>query len=86
MAKELGQFGITVNSVAPGFIVTDMTRAVAERLGIEFEVMRAKGAKAIPVRRTGAPEDIAQVVSFFADERSGFVSGQVVYAAGGPVD
>jgi len=80
------QFGITVNLVAAGFIITDMTKAVAERLGIEFEVMRAEGARAIPVRRISEPGDIAQVVWLFADERSGFVSGQVVYAAGGLVD
>jgi 3-oxoacyl-[acyl-carrier protein] reductase len=86
LALELGRFGVTVNAVAPGFTVTDMTRAVAERTGLSFEQMEADRVQHIPVGRAGAPEDIAQAVSFFADQRSGFVSGQVLYVAGGPVD
>lgn len=85
LALELGRFGVTVNAVAPGFTVTAMTRAVAERRGLAFEEMEAERAKAIPVGRSGTPEDIAHAVAYFADERSGFVSGQVLYVAGGPV-
>ena len=84
LAIELGKFGITVNAVAPGFIQTEMTRATAERLGVSFEDFIAYNAKEIPVGRVGQPEDIAHLVSFFVSEGAGFVSGQVVYAAGGP--
>jgi 3-oxoacyl-[acyl-carrier protein] reductase len=84
IAIELGKFGITSNAVAPGFIVTEMTRATADRVGQNFDDFTAARVANIPVARAGSPEDIAQVVSFFADERSGFVTGQVVYAAGGP--
>ena len=84
LAIELGKFGITVNAVAPGFIETDMTKATAERIGIPFEQSIEASVKAIPVARSGKPEDIANAVLFFADERSSFVSGQVLYVAGGP--
>ena len=84
LAIELGKFGVTANSIAPGFIVTDMTKATAERIGEEWEPYVAKRAAAIPVARAGQPEDIAHTVSFFVSEGAGFISGQVVYAAGGP--
>lgn len=84
LALELGKHGVTANVVAPGFVVTPMTAAVAERLGIGFETMVADVVRDIPVGRPGQPEDIAQAVSFFADPRSGFVTGQVLYVAGGP--
>ncbi len=83
-AIELGKFGVTSNSIAPGFIETDMTRATAERVGISFEDFTAGAAKQIPVARTGKPEDIAHTASFLASEGAGFVSGQVIYVAGGP--
>jgi 3-oxoacyl-[acyl-carrier protein] reductase len=85
LALELGKFGITANAVAPGFIATDMTAQTAARLGISFDDFKAASAKAIAVGRVGEPADIAAVVSFFAREEAGFVSGQVLYAAGGPV-
>jgi 3-oxoacyl-[acyl-carrier protein] reductase len=84
LAIELGRFGVTANAIAPGFIVTDMTRATAERLGEEWESYVAARAAAIPVQRAGEPEDIAHTVSFLVSEGAGFVSGQVVYVAGGP--
>lgn len=84
LAIELGPFGITTNAVAPGLVVTDMTRATADRVGRSLEDFTESLVSRIPVGRAGIPADIAQVVSFFADERSGFVNGQVVYAAGGP--
>jgi 3-oxoacyl-[acyl-carrier protein] reductase len=86
LSIELGKFGITANSIAPGFIATEMTKATAERVGQDWEAFKAAAAAEIPVARTGAPEDIANAVSFFADARSGFVSGQVIYVAGGPKD
>src|SRR5579859_7408898 len=84
LAVELGPFGITVNAVAPGFIDTEMTRATARRLGITPEQMIEEASKRIPVRRVGQPRDIANVICFLASEEAGFVSGQVIYVAGGP--
>ncbi len=84
LAIELGKYNITANSVAPGFIETDMTKATAERIGVPFEELVKANISKIPVARSGRPEDIANAVAFFADERSGFVSGQVLYVAGGP--
>jgi 3-oxoacyl-[acyl-carrier protein] reductase len=86
LAIELGKFGVTVNAIAPGFIATDMTAATAERVGVSFEDFKAGAASQIPVRRVGEPEDIAHLASFFVSEGAGFISGQVVYAAGGPTD
>ncbi|GAA1380133.1 3-oxoacyl-ACP reductase FabG [Pseudonocardia kongjuensis] len=84
LAIELGKFGVTANCIAPGFIASEMTKATAERLGVDWDEFKAARAAEIPVQRPGAPEDIANAVSFFVDERSSFVSGQVVYVAGGP--
>src|SRR5690242_3594297 len=86
LAKELGKFGVTANAVAPGFIATDMTAATAERLGVAFEDFIAFSAKEIPVQRVGQPEDIAATISFLTSDEAGFVSGQVIYVAGGPMD
>lgn len=84
LAIELGKYGITVNAVAPGFIQTDMTKATAERLGMDFEELIETRKKQIPVGRAGQPEDIANAALFFALEASSFVNGQVLYVAGGP--
>ncbi|CCQ46172.1 short chain dehydrogenase family protein [Pseudarthrobacter siccitolerans] len=84
LALELGPFGVTANAIAPGFIETEMTASTAKRMGITFEDFTAQAAAAIPARRTGKPADIANAVSFFASENAGFVSGQVLYVAGGP--
>ncbi|HEY2443660.1 MAG TPA: 3-oxoacyl-ACP reductase FabG [Streptosporangiaceae bacterium] len=85
LAIELGQFGITANAIAPGFIATDMTAATAARIGMDFEEFQKAAASQIPVRRVGAPADIAHAISFLASEGAGFVSGQVIYVAGGPL-
>lgn len=82
-ALELGQFGVTVNAIAPGFIDTAMTRATAERLGVPVEERKASVAARMPVRRVGQPGDIANAALFFAAEESGFVTGQVLYVDGG---
>jgi len=84
VAIELGKFGVTVNAIGPGFIDTEMTRATAERVGVPFDQYAALAAKDIPVGRVGRPEDVANVVSFLVSEQAGFVSGQVIYVAGGP--
>ena len=75
---------MTANAIAPGLIETDMTRQTAERVGVPYDEYVAAAAKGIPVQRTGKPEDIAALASFFASDEAGFVSGQVVYVAGGP--
>lgn len=84
LAIELGRFGITANAIAPGFIETEMTMSTAERMGYPFEDFKAAIVKEIPVGRSGLPDDIAHAVSFFSSEGAGFVSGQVLYVAGGP--
>ncbi|QGN48231.1 3-oxoacyl-ACP reductase FabG [Micromonospora sp. WMMD558] len=84
LALELGKFGVTVNAIAPGFIETEMTAATAARLGVPFDDFKKGAAAQIPVARTGTPEDIAHAVSFLVSEGAGFVSGQVLYVAGGP--
>ena len=86
LAKELGKFGITANAVAPGFIATEMTKATADRVGMGFEDFKAAAATQIPVARVGEPEEIANAIAFFTGEAAGFVSGQVLYVAGGPLD
>jgi 3-oxoacyl-[acyl-carrier protein] reductase len=86
LAIELGRFGVTANAVAPGFIVTDMTRATAERMSIPFDDFLSGAAAQIPVGRAGQPQDIAATISFLTSEEAGFVSGQVIYVAGGPQD
>ncbi len=85
LAIELGQFGVTANAVAPGFIATDMTAATAARIGMPFEDFQKAAASQIPVRRVGQAEDVAHVISFLCSEGAGFVSGQVIYVAGGPL-
>ncbi len=84
LAIELGRFGVTANAIAPGFIQTEMTKATAERLGVGFDDFIAFSAKEIPVQRVGQPDDIAATVSFLTSDEAGFVSGQVIYVAGGP--
>ena len=85
LAIELGQFGITANAVAPGFIVTDMTAATAGRVGVSFDVFQKAAAERIPVRRIGQPSDVANTISFLVSDGAGYVSGQVIYVAGGPL-
>ena len=86
LAIELGKFGVTANAVAPGFIQTEMTKMTAERMGVSFEDFITHSASQIPVQRVGQPEDIASTIAFLTSEEAGFVSGQVIYVAGGPQD
>ncbi len=84
LALELGKFGVTANAIAPGFIDTEMTQATADRLGVDFEDWKAAASREIPVGRVGTPDDIAAVAAFLCSEDAGYVSGQVIYVAGGP--
>jgi 3-oxoacyl-[acyl-carrier protein] reductase len=84
LAIELGPFNINVNTVAPGFVETRMTRATADRMGVDYEAFKLGAASQIPLRRIGQPEDIASVIAFLCSDESSFVSGQTVYVRGGP--
>ncbi len=84
LAIELGPFNINVNAVAPGFVETRMTRATAERMGVDFEAFKIGAASQIPLGRIGQPEDIASVIAFLCSDEAGFVSGQTIYVRGGP--
>ncbi|MBG6103972.1 3-oxoacyl-[acyl-carrier protein] reductase [Micromonospora vinacea] len=86
LALRLGQHGVTANAIGPGFVVSDMTRVGAQRRGRSFEEHQRIVAQTIPVRRVGQPEDIAHTASYLVSPEAGFVSGQVIYVAGGPVD
>jgi 3-oxoacyl-[acyl-carrier protein] reductase len=84
LAIELGPFNVNVNCVAPGFIETAMTRQTAERVGMDFDAFKQAAADSIPLRRVGQPEDVAATIAFLCSEDASFVSGQVIYVAGGP--
>jgi len=84
LAIELGRYNITANAIAPGFIATDMLRQTAERMKVSYEDFLAGAAKEIPVARVGQPEDVAEAAAFFTSDAASFVSGQVLYVAGGP--
>jgi 3-oxoacyl-[acyl-carrier protein] reductase len=84
LAIELGPFGINANCVAPGFIATAMTQQTADRIGVSFEDFQEHVAKEVPLRRVGQPEDVAGTIAFLCSEDASYVSGQVIYVAGGP--
>lgn len=76
LAREVGSRGITVNTVAPGFIDTDMTRSLDE-------AQREKLVAEIPLQRLGQPEDIAAAVAFLASPLGAYITGQVLHVNGG---
>ena len=76
LAKEVGSRGINVNAVAPGFIDTDMTSTLNDKVKEEAE-------KNIPLKRFGKSEDVAEVVAFLSSEASDYVTGQVIHVDGG---
>ena len=78
IAKELASRGITVNAIAPGFIETDMTAALSEK-------MREGILGNVPLERFGSPDDIAHAAVFLAMEPSGYITGQVLTVDGGMV-
>ncbi len=75
-AKELAGRNVTVNAVAPGFIETDMTAKLTDEI-------RAAYIEAIPLRRLGLPQDIADAVAFLASDKAGYITGQVIAVNGG---
>ncbi|MFR1316058.1 MAG: 3-oxoacyl-[acyl-carrier-protein] reductase [Clostridium perfringens] len=78
LAKELGSRGITVNAVAPGFINTDMTASLSEKV-------KEEASKNIPLKRLGDPEDVANLVRFLASDAANYITGQVINVDGGMV-
>jgi 3-oxoacyl-[acyl-carrier protein] reductase len=86
LAIELGPFNVNVNCVAPGFIATAMTQQTADRMGVPFEQFMEAVSAQVPLRRVGQPEDVAGTIAFLCSEEAGYVSGQVIYVAGGPRD
>jgi len=76
LAKELASRQVTVNAVAPGFIETDMTAGLPEKIKQEFLTM-------IPLGRAGRPEDVAEVIAFLASDAAGYLTGQVIHVGGG---
>jgi 3-oxoacyl-[acyl-carrier protein] reductase len=83
LAIELGPFGVNVNAIAPGFIVTDMTDDTARRVGVEPEEYRKGAAAVTPVRRVGYPEDIAATAAFLCSDEASYITGQTLYVDGG---
>ena len=76
MAKEIGSRGITVNSVAPGFIATDMTKDLPEK---QTEALLSQ----IPLGRLGQPEEIASAVAFLVSDKGGYITGETLHVNGG---
>ena len=75
-AKELGSRGIRANAIAPGFILTDMTKSLPEETLKSFVSM-------VPLKRGGEPEEVAKVALFLASDLSSYVTGQVIQVNGG---
>ncbi|CAL85159.1 3-oxoacyl-[acyl-carrier protein] reductase [Clostridium botulinum A str. ATCC 3502] len=78
LAKELGSRGITVNAVAPGYIRTDMTDALPEKVKKSIEDL-------LPLKRLGTPEDVAEAVGFLASDKAAYITGQVIHVDGGMI-
>lgn len=75
-ARELASRGITVNAIAPGFINTEMTAVLPEKV-------KAGAAAQIPLGKFGEPEDVAEAVVFLASEKARYITGQVLHVDGG---
>ena len=84
LAIELGPFGINVNAIAPGHIESAMTRAVAERVGITYDDLKARTIEANSIKRVGQPEDVANLAAFLVSDVSSYITGQTIYIAGRP--
>jgi 3-oxoacyl-[acyl-carrier protein] reductase len=78
IAKELGTRGITVNAIAPGFITTDMTEVLPDKV-------KEKLIENVPLKRLGSPEDVANLAAFLASDNASYITGQVINVDGGMV-
>jgi 3-oxoacyl-[acyl-carrier protein] reductase len=76
VARELGARGITVNAVAPGFIETDMTAVLSEKV-------KESMLSTIPLQRAGIPQDVADAITFLASDQAAYITGQVIHVTGG---
>ncbi len=76
VAKELAGRGITVNAVAPGYIITDMTNALSDKVKEEIE-------NAIPMKKRGLPEDVANAIAFLCSDEASYITGEVIRVDGG---
>ena len=76
VAKELGARGITVNAVAPGFIETDMTAVLSDKV-------KAAMLSTIPLQRAGTPQELADAITFLASDQAAYITGQVIHVTGG---
>ncbi|MGZ4494905.1 MAG: 3-oxoacyl-ACP reductase FabG [Nocardioides sp.] len=83
LALELGPFGVNVNAIAPGFVVTEMTDATARRVGMDPEEYRKGAAALSAVKRIGYPEDIAAAAAFLCSDEASYITGQTLYVDGG---
>jgi len=83
LALELGRYNVNVNAIAPGFIATDMTDATAKRLGVDVDDFRKAAAERNPIKRVGAPEDIAAAAAFLCSDEASYITGQTLYVDGG---
>ncbi|MFL0248629.1 3-oxoacyl-[acyl-carrier-protein] reductase [Candidatus Clostridium stratigraminis] len=78
IAKEIGARGITVNAIAPGFITTDMTEVLSDKV-------KEKLIESIPLKKLGSPEDIANCTAFLVSDNASYITGQVINVDGGMV-
>ncbi len=76
VAKELAGRGITVNAVAPGYIITDMTNALSDKVKEEIE-------NTIPMKKRGLPEDVANAIAFLCSDEASYITGEVIRVDGG---
>ena len=76
LAKEVGSRGITVNAIAPGYIQTDMTKVISEK--VKEEILSQ-----IPLSRFGKPEEISQLVDFLISDEASYITGQTIHINGG---
>lgn len=83
LALELGEYGITVNAVAPGLIITDMFESLSPE---ERENMLKLAIEKSMLRRAGSPEDVASLITYLASDEAGFITGQIITIDGGRID
>jgi 3-oxoacyl-[acyl-carrier protein] reductase len=76
VAKELAGRGVTVNAVAPGYITTDMTNALSDKVKEQIE-------SSIPMKKRGLPEDVANAISFLCSDDASYITGEVIRVDGG---